>query len=165
MDAFQAVPAIVLLLMIATVFGNTIPSLILIIGVISGVSSSRIVRGATLSLREQDFVFAAQSLGASGSRLMLRHIVPNLFAPLMIIASLALGGAILTEAAISFLGFGIQPPTPSWGTLLGIDARLDMVRQPGLIIAPGLMLSLVVFGVNVLGDALRDELDPRLRSG
>lgn len=163
-DAFQGLPTIVLLLMVATVLGSSTVNLIVIIGVINGVSSSRIIRGATLSLREQDFLVAARCLGAPAYRIVFRHILPNLFAPLMIVGSLALASAILSEASVSFLGFGIQPPGMSWGTLIGVEGRAYMAQQPGLVAAPGLALAVVVFGINVLGDALRDVLDPRLRS-
>lgn len=124
--------------------------------------ASRTIRGMALSIREQNFVEAAQALGASHVRTMTRHIVPNLFPIVIVSASIMVGSAVLVESSLSFLGYGVQPPTPSWGRMLS-DGRSQLVRAPHLAMFPGLLILLTVFSFNMLGDALRDKLDPRLR--
>jgi peptide/nickel transport system permease protein len=113
-------------------------------------------------LRQEQFVEAALALGASDVRVMFRHIVPNLFAIVIVSASILVGGAVLIESSLSFLGYGVQPPTPSWGRMLN-DARNQMVRAPHLAIFPGMVIFMTVYSFNMLGDAMRDKLDPRLR--
>jgi len=123
----------------------------------------RVVRGATLQVSTSAFIEAANSMGARTPRVLLRHIAPNIFAPVMVIATAQLGIAIIVEATASFLGYGIQPPTPSWGVMLGTDARAHLIEQPWLSVFPGLAIFLTVFSFNIIGDSLRDGLDPRLR--
>ena len=124
----------------------------------------RLARGAALSYREQEFVLAAQCLGASRWRIMLRHLLPNVTAPYIVIATAGLSGAILVEASLSFLGLGIPEPYPSWGRMLSESAAEYVRTAPWLVIFPGIAISLTVFGTNLLGDALRDILDPRQRT-
>ncbi len=137
-------------------------AIIISLGLLIAASSSRTIRGVALALREEQFVEAARSLGASDTRIMARHIVPNLFAIVIVSASILVGTAVLVESALSFLGYGIQPPDPSWGRMLS-DAREQMIRAPHLAIFPGMAIFMTVFSFNMLGDALRDKLDPRLR--
>ncbi len=162
-DAWQAFPWLVILLSITAIFQPGIVTLIFGIGILSAASSSRIVRSATLAAKENQYVEAAWAIGASHRRIILRYILPNVFAPIIIIATIGLGFAILAESALSFLGFGIPPPFPSWGEMLSGTARMYMYRAPWLAIWPGVAISVAVFGFNMLGDALRDILDPRLR--
>ncbi len=162
-DAWQAFPWLVILLSITAIFQPGIVTLIFGIGILSAASSSRIVRSATLAAKENQYVEAAWAIGASHWRIILRYILPNVFAPIIIIATIGLGFAILAESALSFLGFGIPPPFPSWGEMLSGTARMYMYRAPWLAIWPGVAISVAVFGFNMLGDALRDVLDPRLR--
>ena len=137
-------------------------ALILAVGFLTATSSSRTIRGVALSLREEQYVEAARATGARDSRVMVRHMIPNLFPIILVSASLLVGSAILIESSLSFLGFGIQPPTPSWGRMLN-DARENLTRAPHLAIFPGLVIFLTVYSFNMLGDAMRDKLDPRLR--
>ncbi|MDW8091732.1 MAG: ABC transporter permease [Meiothermus sp.] len=136
--------------------------IIAIIVLFGWVSTARLIRGAVLSLREQEFTTAAQALGASDARIMFRHLVPNALAPLIVNATLAVGGAIITEAALSFLGFGIQPPVATWGNMLN-NAQVYVFDAPWLALAPGFMIFITVLAFNYLGDGLRDALDPRSR--
>jgi ABC-type dipeptide/oligopeptide/nickel transport system permease subunit len=137
-------------------------AIVISVSLLIAASSSRTIRGVALSLREEQFVDAARSLGAANARIMARHIVRNLFAIVIVSASILVGNAVLVESALSFLGYGVQPPNPSWGRMLN-DARPDMIRPPHLAIFPGLAIFITVFSFNMLGDALRDKLDPRLR--
>ena len=127
------------------------------------IEAEEIIRGVVLSLKETPFVDAARAIGASTPRLLMKHIVPNTFAPLMVLATLDVGSVILAESSLSFLGYGIPPPFPSWGRMLGGDALDFYAEAPWLMLWPGLALTSVIFGSNVFGDALRDILDPRLR--
>ncbi|MBO1436385.1 ABC transporter permease [Meiothermus sp. CFH 77666] len=148
----------------ASVFqeGASVFIIITIIVLFGWIGTGRLIRGAVLSLREQDFTAAAQALGASEARIMFRHLVPNALAPLIVNATLAVGGAIITEAALSFLGFGIQPPVATWGNMLN-NAQVYVFDAPWLALAPGFMIFLTVLAFNYLGDGLRDALDPRSR--
>ena len=133
------------------------------LGLTGWVLYARVVRAEVLSLKERDFIAAARGLGASDLWLMLRHILPNTIGPFLVLVTAQLGGSILVEAALSFLGLGIPEPYPSWGRMLSIAAAEYAEKAPWLVIWPGLAISLAVFGTNLLGDALRDTLDPRLR--
>jgi peptide/nickel transport system permease protein len=162
-DVIMAFPFLVLALYIGSVIGRDVNSLILVLGIAMTPGIVRVVRGSVLVEREKDYVLAARALGAGDLRIMFRHLLPNVAAPVIIIATTLLSAAILAEAALSFLGFGIPPPKPSWGGDLSGNARAFFQVAPWMAIFPGLALSLAVLGFNFLGDALRDVLDPRLR--
>ena len=162
-DAMQAMPNLILAIGILSIWQPTVPHMVVVIGIFFIAGASRVVRGAALSVRENDYVAAANALGASHVRIILRHILPNVMAPVIVIYSLALGAAILVESSLSFLGFGVQQPNPSWGTMLNLGARTYSLQQPLMAVFPGAAISLTVFGIGMLGDALRDVLDPRLR--
>jgi peptide/nickel transport system permease protein len=132
------------------------------LGILVSLGSSRVIRGAAISAKQNVYVEAARVVGANDVRIMVRHIFPNVFAVVLVSASIQIGGAILTESALAFLGYGVQPPTPSWGRMLN-EAREYLTRYPHLAIFPGLAIFLAVYSFNMLGDALRDVLDPRLR--
>jgi peptide/nickel transport system permease protein len=163
-DAFQAFPLIVLALGIVAVLGASVVNVIIAITFAATPGNSRVVRAATFAVKQGQFVEAAVATGASGRRIIWHHILPNVRAPIIILASLQIGGAIILEATLSFLGLGTPPPTPSWGRMLGSDGRDFLTLAPWLAIFPGLFISLAVLGTNVFGDALRDQLDPRLRA-
>ncbi len=164
-DAWMALPGLVVAISIMAVLGPGLLNVILLLGVLSASRSSRIIRSATMAIKENQFVEAARAVGASHLRIMLRHILPNVMAPIIIIATISLGFAILTESALSFLGLGVPPPYPSWGEMLSGSGRSYMHKAPWMATWPGVAISLAVFGFNMLGDALRDLLDPRLRGG
>jgi len=159
----MAFPWLVILLTVMALVGPGLVNVIVVLGISIGISTSRIVRGATLGTRENLYVDAARALGAGHLRIMLRHLLPNIMAPLIILATLIFGNAILIEASLSFLGLGVPPPAPSWGGMLSGDARTYMFDAPWMALWPGVFITAAVFGFNTLGDALRDVLDPRLR--
>lgn len=163
-DVAQAIPPLIFLLGVLLVLGPRTEYIILALGLRTGLSLSRIVRGSVIDIKAEDFVEAARSFGASDARILARHVLPNIFALIIVLVSTTMGGLIVAEAALSFLGFGVPPPTPSWGGMLSVDGRIYMLAAPWLLIAPAFALTLVVFATNMFGDALRDELDPRLRS-
>jgi peptide/nickel transport system permease protein len=162
-DAAMGIPFILLLLLIVTMAGASFLTIATVIGFYQGITASRVVRGAVLGVKEEVYVESAKAVGASAGRLMRRYILPNVAAPIIIITSLNLGAAILAESGLSFLGYGVQPPDPTWGQMMGAEARAYVTRAPWMVIFPGIALSLAVFSINVLGDGLRDALDPRLR--
>lgn len=162
-DALMAFPILALLLTLSTIFGPSLRNVVLVIGVTFWASYARVIRAEVLSLRERDYVLAARASGATNRRIILRHIVPNAIGPVIILASLAIGSVIIFESALSFLGMGIQRPTPSWGTMLS-DGREYIRNYPHIAIAPGLAIAFTVLAFNLVGDGLRDALDPRERS-
>lgn len=162
MDIVLAVPYIVLGIALVAVLGPSLPNLILAIAVTRIPQFARVTRGAVLSTREQVFVEAARAAGLSTGRIFLRHVLPNCITPIVVLATLSAGTAINAEAALSFLGLGIQPPLSSWGTMLA-DGRRFMMDAPWIATFPGLAISLTILGFNLLGDGLRDALDPRFR--
>ncbi len=164
-DGWMAFPALFLILSIMALVGPGLLQVILVLGLLGGISQSRIVRSAVIGIRENIYVEAAKAIGAPNRIILTRHILPNITAPLIIIFTLAMGATILGEATLSFLGFGIPPPMPTWGAMLSGEGRAYMYQAPWLAIWPGLALGLVVWGINVFGDGLRDLLDPRLRGG
>ena len=164
-DAWQSFPFLVVILSLMAVLGPGLLNLVLALGVLGAAAASRVIRGTTISVMQNTYVEAAQALGAGHLRIMLRYILPNVAATVIILATIGLGGAILAESALSFLGFGVPPPYPSWGAMLSGSGRSFMYRAPWMAIWPGAAISLAVFGFNMLGDALRDVLDPRLRGG
>ena len=164
-DAWMAFPGLVMVLIILALLGPGALNVVLALGISQAFAQSRIIRSATLVVREQLFIEASLAAGARHPRVLLRHVLPNVMAPIIVLASNLLGFVILVEAAVSFLGYGVPPPQPSWGGMLSATGRTYMMRAPWLSIFPGLALSLAVFGFNILGDALRDLLDPRLKDG
>lgn len=162
-DVVMAFPFLVLALFIGSSMGRDINSLVLVLGIAMAPSICRVVRSSVLVERNKDYVLAARAVGAGGTWIVLRHILPNSLAPIIVMATTLLAAAILAEAALSFLGFGVPPPTASWGGDLSGSARAYFQIAPWMAIFPGLALSLAVLGFNFLGDALRDLLDPRLR--
>jgi len=161
-DAMLAVPAFFFILVVITVLGTGVATLILVIGALSWMPVARVVYGETLRWKRAEFVIAAESLGVSGPRLLLRHILPQAVPSLIVSATLGVAFAILTESALSYLGLGVQPPLPSWGNMLQ-RAQLYVFTAPALAIYPGLAITVVVLAFNFLGDGLRDALDPRRR--
>ena len=160
-DALLALPSLVLYLAIIGTLGPGIRNVFIALVVISWASYARVMRGLVLSVRERAFVRASRSLGAGNGRLMLRHILPNVISPIVVLATLQLGGTILALAALGFFGLGAQPPTPEWGTMIN-QGRLFLQTNPGLMVYPGIAISLAVLGFNLMGDGLRDVLDPQL---
>ena len=164
-DAWQSFPFLMVILSLMAVLGPGLLNLVLALGVLGAAAASRVIRGTTISVMQNSYVEAARALGAGHLRIMLRYILPNVAATVIILATIGLGAAILAESALSFLGFGVPPPYPSWGAMLSGSGRSFMYRAPWMAIWPGAAISLAVFGFNMLGDALRDVLDPRLRGG
>ena len=162
-DAWIAFPSLLILLTVLSITGRGMSQIILVIGIFGGIGSSRIVRSAVIGIKENDYFLAARAIGSTESRTVMRHIMPNIMAPIIIIFSGSIGGAIMSEAALSFLGFGLPPDIPSWGGMLSHEARRYMNIKPELALYPGLCLAVVIYGVNMFGDAVRDLLDPRLR--
>jgi peptide/nickel transport system permease protein len=161
-DVVLSIPTLPLVLLLSGLFRPSPPLLVAIVGALIWMPTARLVRSQFLALREREFVEAARALGAGGPRVMFRHILPNAVGPITVAATLAVGTAILLESALSFLGFGIQPPVPTWGNLLH-SASSWLAQAPWLAIPPGLCILLTVLSVNFLGDGLRDALDPYLR--
>jgi len=164
MDAIMAIPGLILLLAVVTILGR--PSLLNIIWALCIFivpSSSRVVRGTVLMVKEQQFVEGARAVGAGWLRILRSHILPNVTAPIIIIASVTIGNAILIEASLSFLGLGVPAPNPTWGNMLAAGGRRWFEQQPTLALIPGAAITLTVLAFNLLGDALRDQFDPRLR--
>ena len=163
-DMLQALPTLILAMAMAAALGPSLTNTIIAIAIPKLPSIARVIRASTLSLREMPFVEAARAMGMSEMRIALRHILPNTLAPLIVLATAGLGSAILVEAALSFLGLGVPEPHPSWGRMLSESASEYVRTAPWLVIFPGLAITFAVFGTNLLGDALRDLLDPRQRT-
>ena len=161
-DGLMAFPAILFAILVVVAFGTTALTIVLTVGVVYFPRFARLVRGTVLVLKDQEFVLASRCCGASDMRIGLRHVLPNAMTPILVLATLAMGIAILIEAGLSYLGLGIQPPTPTWGTMLQ-HAQSYPAQAPWYVIAPGICIFLLVLALNTLGDALRDTLDPRLR--
>ncbi len=160
-DIVMAFPRLIIIITVAALVGPSIYNVMLIIGLLSWPPIARLVRGLFLSLRERDFVVAARCIGASDARLMFRHQLPNATAPLIVAATYGTAGAILTEASLSFLGLGVQPPTASWGNMLNEAQSISILESmPWLWLPPGLMITITVLSLNFIGDGLRDALDP-----
>ena len=164
-DTAMCFPNLILLMIIMSMLGPGMLQLIIAIGIFWGVVDSRVIRGVTISVRENLYVQAAVAIGSPTRRILTRHILPNILAPIIMMFSIQVPSVILAEASLSFLGFGIPPPTPSWGGMLSGTGRSYMYQAPWIVIWPGLALAIVVYGVNMFGDALRDILDPRLKGG
>ena len=164
-DAWMAFPGLLLLLTIMSITGPGLPQIIVVLGIAGGIGTSRVVRGAVIGIKEDDYFLAAKAVGVSTTRILVSHLLPNIVAPLIIIFSINVGGVILAEASLSFLGFGLPIQIPSWGGMLSREGRRFMEQAPWLALWPGLCLTIVVYCLNMLGDAMRDLLDPRLRGG
>ena len=162
-DAWLSFPYLIIILSIMAVLGPGLGNVVIALAVLIAATNSRVIRGATLGVIQHSYIEAARAMGCGHARIMLRHIVPNVTATIIILATIGLGAVILAESALSFLGFGVPPPHPSWGSMLSGSGRTYMFRAPWMAIWPGVAISLAVFGFNMLGDALRDVLDPRLR--
>jgi len=160
-DLLMAFPGILLAIALVAVLGPSLTNVVLALSVIGWVGYARLVRGQALRARELDFVQAARALGAGSGRIIIRHILPTAIPAVVVQATLGMAGAIIAEAALSFLGLGVQPPTPSWGTMLDAG-RSHLFDAPHLTIFPGLAIALLVLGLNFLGDGLRDRVDPKL---
>ncbi len=161
-DIFLAFPSLLLAIGISAVMDPGLASAMLAITLVGWAGFARLVRGITLSLKEQTYVEASRALGASTSRVLFRHILPNALPLLLVAGSLRVGGFILIEAALSFLGLGVQPPTPTWGSMISLH-RVYINSAPWMVIFPGLAISVTVISFNILGDFLRDKLDPRMQ--
>jgi len=164
-DAWLSFPYLVIVLSVMAVLGPGLLNVVLSLAVIIAAVNSRVIRGATIGVTQTTYVEAARAVGCGHGRIIVRHILPNVAATVIILATIGLGTAILAESALSFLGFGVPPPYPAWGAMLSGSGRTYMFRAPWMAIWPGVAISLAVFGFNMLGDALRDVLDPRLRGG
>jgi peptide/nickel transport system permease protein len=162
-DAFLSVPTLVLLLTVLSVIGASLLKIILVIGVSAMITSSRTIRSAVIAVKARPYIEAARAVGCGPGRVFVRHILANVAAPTIVVASLIVGYAILIESSLSFLGFGVPPPAATWGSMLAGDGRAYMVAAPWLVAAPGVALTLVIVCINLFGDGLRDILDPRLR--
>ena len=164
-DAWMAFPGLLLLLTIMSVVGRGLPQIIVVLGVAGGIGGSRVVRGAVIGIKENDYFLAARAVGTPTGQILIRHVLPNIMAPIIIIFSINIGGVIIAEASLSFLGFGLPIKVPSWGGMLSREGRRFMEQAPWLAFWPGLFLTIVVYSLNMFGDALRDLLDPRLKGG
>ena len=164
-DAWMAFPGLLLLLTIMSIAGRGLLQIILVLGIAGGIGGSRVLRGAVIDIRENDYFQAAESIGSSKWRTLIRHVLPNIAAPIIIIFSINIGGVIISEASLSFLGFGLPAKIPSWGGTLSREGRVYMEQAPWLALWPGLCLTITVYSLNMFGDAVRDLLDPRLRGG
>ena len=164
-DALIAFPSLLILLTLMSIVGSGMSQVVLVMGVLYGIGSARVIRSSVIGIKEHDYFLAAKAIGSTNARLVLRHVVPNIVAPTIVIFTIAIGSMILWEASLSFLGYGLPPDVPSWGGMLSHEGRLYMETKPELALYPGLCLTVVVYGINMFGDAIRDLLDPRLRGG
>lgn len=162
-DAVMALPGLVLLLMLVALFGGGLTQVVIGVGFLAAFGASRVLRSAAMSVSRSDYILAARALGASDTRIMLKYVLPNLIGPMMVIATLGLGSAVLAESSLSFLGFGVPEPHPSWGNMISGYGRQYLYQAPWMALAPGVALTLAVFAFNALGDAVRDAIDPRMR--
>ncbi len=161
-DTVMCFPPLIIIIAAVSIIGPSIWNVMLIIGLLTWTGTCRLVRGQILSIREREFVEAARAAGASDARLIVRHVLPNTLAPVIVSATFGVAAAILTEAGLSFLGLGVQPPTPSWGNLINLAQSATILQtMPWLWAPPGLLIALAVLAINFVGDGLRDALDPR----
>ncbi len=164
-DTIMCFPALFVILTVMAIMGQGLTQVIIVLGLNQGIRQSRVVRSAVIGIKENIYIEAAVAMGSPTWRILFRHILPNVAAPIIIVFTIMMGHMILAEATVSFLGFGIPPPIPSWGGMISQEGRRLVLKAPWLAIWPGLALSIAVFGINMLGDAVRDLLDPRLRGG
>ncbi len=161
-DTLMAFPVLALLIVLAAVLGPSLTTTVIVIGITGWARFARVVRADVMSLKEEDFVMAARATGVKDARIIWRHILPNVMGPVIVLASLGIGSIIILESALSFLGLGVRPPTPSWGGTLA-DGRAFITRYPHIAIFPGIMIVITVLAFNFIGDGLRDALDPQQR--
>ena len=164
-DAWIAFPGLLILLTIMSITGRGVSQMILVLGLSGGVGASRIIRGTVIGIKENDYFLATRAIGSPTTATLLRHVLPNVMPVMIIIFSISVGGVIMAEASLSFLGFGLPLDVPSWGGMLSREGRQYMEIAPRLALWPGLALTIVVYSLNMFGDAMRDLLDPRLRGG
>jgi peptide/nickel transport system permease protein len=164
-DAWMCFPGLIIFMTVLSITGPGLLQVVLVLGISSGIRSSRVIRGAVIGIKENMYFDVANAIGAPLWRTLIRHILPNIMPVVIISFTMAMGSMIISEASLSFLGFGVPPPEPSWGGMLSGSGRRFMSRAPWMAIFPGLALAIVVFGINMLGDAVRDLLDPRLKGG
>ena len=164
-DAWMAFPGLLILLTIMSIVGPGIPQIIVVLGIAGGIGGSRVVRGAVIGIKENDYFLAARAIGSPTNATLMRHVLPNIMPVMIIIFSITVGGVIMAEASLSFLGFGLPASNPDWGGLLSREGRQYMEMAPWLALWPGLCLTITVYCFNMFGDAMRDLLDPRLRGG
>jgi len=164
-DAFLSFPSLILLISVMSVVGEGLIQIIIVLGITGGIGWSRTVRSAVFAIRENVYMDAGAAIGASTSRMIFRHVLPNIMPVLLIAFSVSMAGNILTEASLSFLGVGIPPPDPTWGQMLSLEGRKYMLEATWLAVWPGIALTIAVFGISMWGDAVRDLVDPRLRGG
>jgi peptide/nickel transport system permease protein len=162
-DAWMIFPDLILLIVVISVLGPGLGQTVVVLGLLYGIAGSRIIRGAVMSVRENVYVKASQAMGAGPLHIIVRHVLPNIAPVVILLFTARIGAVILAEAGLSFLGLGIPPPAPTWGGMLSGSGRSFMYIAPWLALAPGLCLTIVVYAINVFGDALRDVLDPRMR--
>jgi peptide/nickel transport system permease protein len=161
-DAVLSIPVLFFLIVLSVSLGPSVRTMIVVIGLLSWMELARIIRATFLSLRKREFVEAARTIGTSNAAIIVRHILPNSLAPIVVAATLGVGNALITEATVSYLGLGVQPPTPSWGNML-YNAQSYFFNAPWITLYPGAMILVTVLCINFIGDGLRDALDPRVR--
>ena len=162
-DAWVCFPGLLLLLTIMSIAGRGLLQIILVLGIAGGIGGSRVLRGAVIGIKENDYFLAARAIGSPSTAILIRHVLPNIMPVIIIIFSISVGGMIMSEASLSFLGFGLPVEFPSWGGMLSREGRDFMEQAPWLAIFPGLALTITIYSLNMFGDAMRDLLDPRLR--
>lgn len=163
MDILMSIPGMLMAISLAAAMGPGLANMVIAIAIADIPGYARVVRSSVLTIKDQEYIEAAQCIGASDSRIILRHILPNCVAPIIVQATLGMAGAILSASSLSFLGLGIQPPTPEWGSMLS-SARQYIMNYPHMCIFPGVAIMITIFALNMLGDGLRDALDPRLKN-
>lgn len=162
-DAAQAIPPLVLLIGVLVVLGPSVQNVIIALSLRNALSLSRVTRGAVIGVRSNQYIEAVRAIGASHGRTLWLHVLPNILPAVVVLISTSIGANIVAEASLSFLGYGVPPPTPTWGGMMSAEGRIYMLASPWILVFPTIALSLVVFAMNMFGDALRDEIDPRMR--
>ena len=164
-DAWICFPPLVILITLMAILSPGLLQIVLVLGISGGIGASRFTRSLVFAIRENQYIDASRAIGAGSVHIMWRHLLPNILPMVIVLFSINMGGMILVEASLSFLGLGLPPPYPSWGMMISGEGRANIILAPWIMLWPGIVLSLVVFGINMFGDAIRDLLDPRLRGG